>query len=353
MFPSVLDGSSINVSVGDVSSTLASGLTGASRYQGHFVLTTKRSHTPLITVSDAESDNENSSVATPFRSAKRQSPLSHTNGYFTSAMNYIVRPTFMRPPSRTTISLDNVDMWESDSESDQSQGFDKINIATIVPSKTIDFSALRRSRSPVVAHKRNRLEGASVHRTDNPTGTLRERILASPVAMTREPRSRPHSRGPRKVRTAVPKPQRCYFNPIRHEKRRDTSESAEVKKHIDKKPSPGSTIASSRKTLASKASASDVDSTRAFARSTLVKHSRDEVRSDAATTQTDRSPPKVKFNEYVTITDGTMNTFDLLRSSANSAQLFKKRFLRNSADIQRHVEGNSESPDMSETEFPT
>ena len=181
MFPSALDGSSINVSVGDVSSTLASGLTGTSRYQGHFVLTTKRSHTPLITVSDAESDNENSSVATPFRSAKRQSPLSHTNGYFTSAMNYIVRPTFMRPPSRTTISLDNVDMWESDSESDQSQGFDKINIATIVPSKTIDFSALRRSRSPVVAHKRNRLEGASVHRTDNPTGTLRERIMASPV----------------------------------------------------------------------------------------------------------------------------------------------------------------------------
>ena len=344
------------MSVADVGPAQPSGPTGAARYQGHFLLTTKRSHTPLITVSDAESDSENSSLTAPathFRSVTRQSPLSHTNGYFTSAMN-VIRPTFIRPPSRTTISLDNVDMWESDSESDQSQGFDKINSAVIAPSKTIDFSDLRRSRSPVVAHKRNRLEGGvDVLRIDTPT--LRERIMTSPAAMTREPRSRPHSRGSRKLRTTVPKPQRCCFIPIRHEKRRETPESAEVKRHIDKKPSPGpgSTIACTRKMQSASTTPGNHgdsgDSKRAFARSTLVIHSRDVVKSTAAPVVVDRSPPKVKFNEYVTITDGTMNTFDLLRTSANSAQLFKKRFLRNSADIQRHIADNTQD----KTEFPT
>ena len=322
-------------------------------YRGNFVMTTKRSHTPVISASDPESDCKNTLTAPlkPTPQVSPLSPLSNTNGYFTPAVGYVTRPTFLRPPSRTTTSLDNVDMWESDSESDHSQGFDKINSAAIVPSLTIDFSDLRRSRSPVVAHKRNRLESVNVDRKDSPTAALRERIMA---AMIRDPRPRPHSRGLRKNRTSVPKPQRCCFIPIRHEKRRETIESSAVKGHIDKKASPGSTIASPRKAdIVSTANVTDDESSRVFARSKLVKHSRDFVTSDAPPTRlsSERSPIKVTFNEYVTVTDGKMNTLDLLHSSSNSAQNFKKRFLFPEVDPQRHTAGNSESHAVAE--FPT
>ena len=323
--------------------------TTTGHYRGHFVVTTKRSHTPVISASDPESDCENTLTA-PLKPTTHVSPLSNTNGYFTPAVGYVTRPTFLRPPSRTTTSLDNVDMWESDSESDHSQGFDKVNSAAIVPSLTIDFTDLRRSRSPVVAHKRNRLESVNVDRKDSPTAALRERIMA---AMIREPRPRPHSRGPRKNRTPVPKPQRCCFIPIRHEKRRETIESSAVKGHIDKKASPGSTIASPRKIdIISTTNVNDDESSRVFARSKLVKHSRDFVTSAAPTRlPSDRSPTKVTFNEYVTVTDGKMNTLDLLHSSSNTSEMFKKRFLFPEADPQRHTAGNSESHAVAE--FPT
>ena len=345
--------SSIDVTLTEVAQTHPkppNSPTMTGQYRGHFVMTTKRSHTPVISASDPESDCENT-LAAPLKPITQVSPLSNTNGYFTPAVSYVIRPTFLRPPSRTTTSLDNVDMWESDSESDHSQGFDKINSAAIVPSMTIDFSDLRRSRSPVVAHKRNRLESVNADRKDSPTAALRERITA---AMIREPRPRPHSRGPRKVRTPVPKPQRCCFIPIRHEKRRETLESAAVNGHIDKKASPGSTIANPRKTtIVSTAQVSGNESSQVFARSKLVKHSRDFVTSNAPPTRlsSDRSPTKVTFNEYVTVTDGKMNTLDLLHSSSNTAQIFKKRFLCDEADPQRHTVGNSESHAVAE--FPT
>ena len=59
-------------------------------------------------------------------------------------------PALQRTASRTTVSLENVEMWESDSEETESVGrFDNIDGMFINPRKTFDFSDLKKMRRPV------------------------------------------------------------------------------------------------------------------------------------------------------------------------------------------------------------
>ena len=59
-------------------------------------------------------------------------------------------PVLQRTASRTTVSLENVEMWESDSEEAESSGrFDRIDGMLVNPRKTFDFSELRRMKKTV------------------------------------------------------------------------------------------------------------------------------------------------------------------------------------------------------------
>ena len=124
----------------------------------------------------SESESENSSTATTPRAKSspsprigfpvqlHESPRPQANGFVPT---FTVSPRKPRQSPRTTCSLDNVDLWEDNSDVDdgtkedtktgeEENIFDSINGVIINPSKTFDLSDLRRSRSPV-ACKRNKL----------------------------------------------------------------------------------------------------------------------------------------------------------------------------------------------------
>ena len=223
---------------------------------GENVLMTKRSCTPLATVSDNESEDgstprdgsggdtqrSNSSAG-----SKRESPQPMTSGYFATTLNYI-RPRRTPTSPRTAVSLDNVDLWEEDdSDSDErrpSPGFDRINGVPINPRVTIDFSELRRSRSPV-ATKRNKLDdhtGCKSAAKPFSSKTLAELKSDMAAAKTRlmESRNKPRVRVNRKLQatTLFPNPDRSgNGQPINHQARTEASEIKELRSPIEKQKS--------------------------------------------------------------------------------------------------------------------
>ena len=363
---------------------------------GSDTLTTKRSCTPLATVSDSESDDGSSSRDetsgdTARRSSASQDKAESVVRYVASTVNYVIRQ--QRSP-RTAISLDNVDLWEEEEDSDvddrNSPGFDRINGVPINPRSTIDFSELRRSRSPV-ASKRNRYkddpDGWTTSQKTNMAELKADMISAKKSLLEARNKSR-LQRAQRKL----PKATTLSTDPPTGAEARTTSEPNRLD-HVDKDDSRSSkqcaklqmpplsstyTFTDSNPALIltannpstnhcvmSKVKMKElyrVNGKMAGSRSikTSSKHQpisgqasskqqpisgrdmavKDDLKrvrdldnggstdSNMSSGSTGNSPErKVKFNSFVTVRQGEVNTYGYLRESRNSAQVIKQKYL--------------------------
>ena len=142
----------------------------SSRRKSGDVTMTKRSGTPLASVSDRESDSENSPtpredlsgrnhnddqvlgvnesgevILTPRDSRKRESPRGGVDGdNLNSTWELLYRPKVSRHSPRTTVSLDTVDLWDNSDTDTETDEFDQIEGVCINPSQTIDLSSIGR-----------------------------------------------------------------------------------------------------------------------------------------------------------------------------------------------------------------
>ena len=361
----------------------ATSQTPASRPEPR-LFTTKRSETPLGVVSDADSDSE-SPRAQPSSGkglkGDTPSPRPSTASYFASTVNYLTKPRWPKLSPRTCTSLDNVDLWESDEESEQGggsqQGFDKINGVAINPSKTIDFSELhseiRRSRSPV-ACKRNKLDKNCVPTSNQ---NHREQRLDR---LVRDPRIKPKGKSTPKP-GLLPDLPKSRAEPAKHESHKDTDRvPRELKASIDERkmanilrqvntppgskgrdisnqkvakfsknaaianlthqpsppptrpvhPTPPSPMAPTPPTTY-KSSPSEF----ALMRMRNNNRSPDPVNREMDIGDNKDSPNtrKVKFQNFVTVREGEENTTEDLRMSNNSAQQYKQMYLGGGADL--------------------
>ncbi|KAK2156928.1 hypothetical protein LSH36_202g08005 [Paralvinella palmiformis] len=360
-------------------------------------LMTNRSCTPLVTVSDNESEDG----STPRDGTGGDACRSHSAnpnkadslaGYVAATANHVARQ--QRSP-RTAISLDNVDLWEEEEESDcddrnNSPGFDRINGVPINPRSTIDFSELRRSRSPVVS-KRNKSnedpDGWISATSTMPRKTMSELMadMATAKKSLLEARNKPRIRTPRKVPKATPvhsNPRKITNDkPVNVNYHKESAEMQEVRSACQKRiakdcgecrmPPLSSTYTFTDSNPALVLSAGGVGATQmaltakmrelnrtngklAALRSTTkaspkptvpggqqtplvtrddLKRVRDldsrcstdsNLSSGSAGTSPER---KVKFNNFVTVRRGEVNTYGYLRESQNSAQIIKQKYL--------------------------
>ena len=284
----------------------------------------------------------------PSPRGKRETPSPQTQGSFTNAFK-VIRP---RQSPRTTVSLDAVDLWEDDDDSDGSE-FDEINGVVINPCKTFDFSELSRSRSPV-ACKRNKLDckkpsvaenlKLSIKRLDSQekVSSAKSSGKVSPGRVSpgrrKSPRElrawkpRPRIAGRHKNIFPDPEPEPSSAGPEQHTARTDLTNS--LTKSIDghlptntqeqippKEPSlKNGKILNKRLSLLR--SKTDFSLHRLKEEVEIVSDSADETDSLNSTGER-----RVKFNNLVSVRDGELNTVDSLRNSNNSAMMYKKQYL--------------------------
>ena len=266
-----------------------------------------------------------------------------------------------RCESRTTTSLDNVEMWESDSELEpidyHSSKFDRINGVLINPRKTYDLSELRRTRTstasrlmqtlppsrspsstpsprcqnsprPATPKKRRppKLSLPKVAACGDPSVPSSERIRPQPensVKLEKESTQRlvPKLNSACQTKLSQAKPSDSNNKNLFDSYLKDSLPSARLSSSSYLKNSAGGalSLAISQKKLAN-------DKMAAESNLLLTQHS-----SQTQGSKNDRRPSvegrRVKFNSLVTVTDGEKKSTDILRSSKNSGQLIKQRSL--------------------------
>ena len=241
--------------------------------------------------------------------------------------------TVTRPKVPTTnlkkgygISLDMVELWEGESDNESGSTddkFDSINGVIINQRKTIDFSELRRFRLKDAADEDERAkEGLDKRRTSKKSNRAKPKVMMTKnmkVLLTYPP--------------AFPRSPDCPSNVTceKHcrnlqssgkETRKEEQEQNHQQQQQRSKPIPiltkPGTESPNRRSPIMPPKQRQLNVTYDFS---------DELSSSPTC-------KRVNFNNYVTVEDGEMSTLEMLKSSNNSAQLIKQRYLGKS-----HEEG--------------
>ena len=277
-------------------------------------------------------------------------PVEATNQKITSTN---VDYTVTRPKEPTNlkkgygISLDMVELWEGESDNEsgsRDDKFDSINGVIINPRKTIDFSELRRFRlkeavdvdekteedndkskrgsskktkraKPKVMMTKNMkalltFPPASPRSTDCPTNVTFGKYYRNLKSSERETRKEEHQQHQQ---------QRSKLLPILTKPGKKSSGEGTESPSIAKPRSRGSPLLPPKQR--------QLNVTYDFS---------DELSS---------SPKRVNFNNFVTVEDGEMSTLEMLKSSNNSLQLIKQRYLgqERPCNITRHTKSGPPS----------
>ena len=314
--------------------------------------------------------------------------------------------------SRTTVSLESVDLWESDTEESDKDGFDRINGVPINPRKTFDFSDLRRARGHVtdedhvtrprsrrhvresekkagkgetekcrlaVTKEKSRLEGDRTSSTNakcilregKPQSGERKQTVAERLKYLKA-KQQENELKQKQLEVANKRLQQQQHQLMleqQHQERPSEQEKKPYKsilsqpKSRDSKQDISNTFDKTRTTLNCTIPAGFVSKLKprvklvpglhtqpelSFKQQATSRRTRDvtssavfmtsqgeskmaSVEEVASATYPLRSKPgstrRVKFNQVVSVRDGEHNLKDELRTSKNSAQLFKQKYL--------------------------
>ena len=192
--------------------------------------------TPLGGITDdTESDSEHSSAPVTPLADSRPVPfrfLSAQHGH---------RPTLSRTVSKTTLSLENVELWESDSEGDLTPAVSVTATCDqpfTILRQTIDFADVRRSGSPV-ACKRTKRDTPPSTATNCAGREATKAVVWSdkrPTARLGDSRAKPRTPPARVVRGAFPNPKSSTTGPTRHTTRSGSFEKVGLHKPVDRAP---------------------------------------------------------------------------------------------------------------------
>ncbi len=286
--------------------------------------------------------------------------------------------TIMRPkvPSRSNsrigISLDMVDLWdpeESESELEASQsGFDRINGIAINPRKTVDLSELRRTgafseferaQSPI-----KQAQDAMMDRLNQETGNYTGSESQSEARHDARARRREIGAGRPRVRmtanmkahlTYPPNPSSprnnstCNYNNIAKDSNRSreattgrevtpsTNSQSQQRTHSNQSQLRTHSSQSQQRTHPSQPQQRTLpilikknSKSRPQESSPKVPPTHRVLNQTYDFTDSANSSPssrRVNFNNMVTVQDGEMSTLETLKSSNNSAQLIKQKYL--------------------------
>ena len=202
--------------------------------------------------------------------------------------------------------------------------FDSINGVIINPRKTIDFSELRRFRLNDAADEDERAEeGRNKRRTSKKANRAKPKVMMTKnmKALLTYPPAFPRS-------PDCPSNVTCekYFGPISKSSGKETRKEEREQKHQQQqqrsKPIPILTKPG-KETLKE-----GTDSPNR--RSPIVPPKQRQLNVTYDFSDELSSSPtckRVNFNSFVTVEDGEMSTLEMLKSSNNSAQLIKQRYL--------------------------
>ena len=241
--------------------------------------------------------------------------------------------TVTRPKVPTTnlkkgygISLDMVELWEGESDNESGSTddkFDSINGVIINPRKTIDFSELRRFRLKDADDDDETTQGdRNKKRTSKKSNRAKPKVMMTKnmKALLTYPPAFPRS-------PDCPSDVTCEkyctnFKPSEKETRKEEQEQKHQQQQERSKPVP---ILTKPETESPNRRSPIVPPKQ---RQLNVTYDFSEELSSSPTCK------RVNFNNFVTVEDGEMSTLEMLKSSNNSAQLIKQRYLGKS-----HEEG--------------
>ena len=300
--------------------------------------------TPIRHNSSSTLDGDNRASSPMDIGSRTSSPMECSSGPTTTCVNSnkpVSTPERenlgnnpVRPRVQTNLnrkigtSLDMVDLWDPDSDSepdDTSDRFDSINGITINPRKTIDFSELRKYRSK------------EVHDTseDPMPNEKAEGSQEKRKSKKKEGRAKPNLRMTQNMKAlltyppASPSSADCPSNIAFEEyrKQRDLKSSKGTSKQNQTENRTLPVLTKPSKKLPKDETSPSVSKSRRNESSPLPpQHRMLNVTYDFSD-ELSTSPKRVNFNNFVTVEDGEMSTLEMLKSSNNSAQLIKQKYL--------------------------
>ena len=234
--------------------------------------------------------------------------------------------TVTRPKVPTTnlkkgygISLDMVELWEGESDNESGSTddkFDSINGVVINPRKTIDFSELRRFRLKDAADE-DEIAGQDCNKRTKPKVMMTKNmkaLLTYPPAFPRSPdypsnvTSEKHCKN---LKSSGKEARKEEEQEQKHHQQQQRSKPIPILTKPGKETSTEGTESPNRRSPLVPPKQRQLNVTYDFS---------DELSSSPTC-------KRVNFNNFVTVEDGEISTLEMLKSSNNSAQLIKQRYL--------------------------
>ena len=228
---------------------------------------------------------------------------------------------------RIGYSLDMVDLWDPDSDSESentSDKYDSINGVTINPRKTINFSELRKFRRKDIPDMNEETE-----LQDKADGSKEKR-----EPKKKEGRTKPKLRMTQNMKAlltyppASPSSADCPCNITFEDYRKQVDrKSSKTTKQNQSEHRTIPILTRASKKLPKEETSPSLSRSRKSESSPLPPQQRMLNVTYDFSDELSTSPKRVNFNNFVTVEDGEMSTLEMLKSSNNSAQLIKQKYL--------------------------